>query len=282
MLTTPSFRALKEQYPKCKVMVYCQQKSHLDVYKNNPNIDGLKLARFYSAPIQYIEYKLRLRKFYRNNYGIFRPSFHPMGKAADIIATMLDTRLNDRRMQIFLTEDEEEEAKARLSRCPIAVAMHVTPGWTSNKSWPAPRWVELVESNSKITFVQLGLLTETLIPGAVDLRGIPLREAFAVIKHSRGFVGVESVFAHIAAAFGTPGVVLFGPSGPAVWGHDGNINLYAGLRCSPCADILKRDACPYGKPCMTHISVSDVSEALTKQLLLDDNLSLYSAGASLK
>jgi len=249
----------------------------MEVYKNNPYIDSLKLARFSSAPVQYIKHYLKRQALCRNDYGTFSPSLHPIGHAVDIIAEMLGASLGEKNVQIFLTEEEEEQAKTILSRYQNAVAMHITPNWTANKSWPMSNWIELVESTPKVTFMQFGLAKEPLIPGAVDLRGkVSLREAFAIIKYCRGFVGVESVFAHAAAAFGVPGVVLFGPSSPAVWGHRNNINLYKNLQCSPCTDILKQCACPYEKPCMTSISVSEVSEALKNQMSFDGKSKLYS------
>jgi hypothetical protein len=77
-------------------------------------------------------------------------------------------------------------------------------------------------------------------------------------------------FAHATSAFGTPGVVLFGASTPKVWGHSNNINLYKDLRCAPCIDLLFDSPCPYGKPCMTTISVGEVREALIAQLTKSD------------
>jgi len=45
-----------------------------------------------------------------------------------------------------------------------------------------------------------------------------LNEAKALLSKAAVFVGNDSGPAHIAAAFGTPSVVLFGASNPAIWG----------------------------------------------------------------
>lgn len=65
-------------------------------------------------------------------------------------------------------------------------------------------------------------LTERILQsaraGCIDLRGqLTLEELASVISQARLFVGVDSVPMHIAAAVGTPGVALFGPSNDIEW-----------------------------------------------------------------
>ena len=45
-----------------------------------------------------------------------------------------------------------------------------------------------------------------------------LSEAIALLSQAAVFIGNDSGPAHVAAAFGTPSVVLFGSSNPAIWG----------------------------------------------------------------
>lgn len=53
----------------------------------------------------------------------------------------------------------------------------------------------------------------------IDLRGqLTLQELAAAIRGAAVFFGVDSVPMHIAAAVGTPGVALFGPSSEHEWG----------------------------------------------------------------
>jgi ADP-heptose:LPS heptosyltransferase len=171
-------------------------------------------------------------------------------------------------VMIFLTSEEEEVGKRLVSQYSMPVAIHVTSTCSSDKNWPISHWTELVRRNPQYTFLQLGLPNEELIPGVVDLRAEipPLRAQFAVLKYVRAFVGVDSSFSNATNAFGTPGVVLYGPSTPLVWGHSNNHNLYLGLPCAPCLDILQGAPCPYGAPCMSGISVLEVERALEQQL----------------
>jgi ADP-heptose:LPS heptosyltransferase len=268
ILTTPSLRALKERYPDCRIVVYCVSYKQMEVFKNNPYIDRLRQPRFPSSLMWRAVPGLRRSLLQSVEYGIFRPSLHNMGKATDLVAEMLGVRLRGKRPEIFLTEAEVFKARALLSGYPRSVTLHISGSCSVNKNWPLENWERVVESNPELTFIQLGLVDEPLAPGAVDFRGMPLRETFAVIKQSLCFVGIESGMAHAAAAFDTPGVVLFGPTSPLLWGHSGNINVYSGIRCSPCIDILGPDPCPYQVMCMTQISVAEVSRALKTQVSL--------------
>jgi len=49
------------------------------------------------------------------------------------------------------------------------------------------------------------------------IHGTALKDAMSLIQGAALFAGNDSGPAHIAAAFGIPAVVLFGPSDPAIW-----------------------------------------------------------------
>jgi ADP-heptose:LPS heptosyltransferase len=174
----------------------------------------------------------------------------------------LGIEVDDPRPNCFLTESEEREGEMIVSKYVNPVAIQITGASSPNKNWPLENWEELVSNNPDYNFIQLGLANEELVKGAVDLRGTSIRQAFAIVKASKAFVGIDSVFAHAAAAFHIPSVVLFGPETPAVWGYQWNQNLYNPPPCSPCLDVLLKDPCPYGKQCMINITVSQVENAL--------------------
>jgi ADP-heptose:LPS heptosyltransferase len=72
--------------------------------------------------------------------------------------------------------------------------------------------------------------------------------------------------AHATNAFGTPAVVLFGPSAPVVWSHANVVAISRHLRCAPCIDLLGGIPCPYQAPCMSRITVDEVARALRQAL----------------
>jgi ADP-heptose:LPS heptosyltransferase len=267
LLSTPLFRAIKEQKHGVKTTVYCVNDSHYDIYLNNPYIDQLKkIGYLCRAELLYLT-RLRSAKLHVSDYGSLLPTCVYSKNATEIIAEMFGITLEHKQVMIFLTREEEETGKHLVSRYSTPVAIHVTSKFTSNQNWPISYWTELVQRNPQYAFLQLGLPAEELIPGVIDLRGkLPLREQFAVLKYARAFVGVDSSFAHVTNAFGTPGVVFFGPSNSLIWGHPNNRNLDLGLPCAPCVDVLARAPCPYGAPCMSGITVLEVERNLELQL----------------
>jgi ADP-heptose:LPS heptosyltransferase len=90
-----------------------------------------------------------------------------------------------------------------------------------DKAWPADRFCELAR------YLQLWNIEPVFLAGAADdstpfrdfrvVQGT-LREAKNVLSGASLFVGNDSGPAHMAAAFGVPSAVLFGPSRPAIWG----------------------------------------------------------------
>jgi len=273
LLTTPVFSALKKKDPDCIIKVYCPDKKHLEVYRHNPYIDKLGGTSFREQPFlraiylfnpAYIE-----SRYYNNNYGKCNPSKIYEIHASRIIGEMFHLKLHDVTLEVYLTEREEVYGSEMMSKYEHPVIVHTTASCTKNKHWTIEKWEELIRLAPDYTFIQIGLKTEQRLKGAVDFRGMSsIRETMALIKYAKGFVGVESSFAHACNAVGTPGVVLFGPSAPVMWGHKTNINLFKGVTCAPCIDILLSSACPYNNFCMKDISVDEVRYALEAQVKL--------------
>jgi ADP-heptose:LPS heptosyltransferase len=65
---------------------------------------------------------------------------------------------------------------------------------------------------------------------------------------------------HIAAAVGTPAVVIDGGySNPVCTGYPGNVDLYSPVECVPC---WLRTPCPYSKKWLHQITPDQVEAAL--------------------
>lgn len=91
-----------------------------------------------------------------------------------------------------------------------------------DKAWPVSRFVQV----SDTLRARLGLET-VVVAGPTDniapfeglpvLRDAPLSKVKSLMSRASLFIGNDSGPAHIAAAFGVPVVVLFGPSNPVTW-----------------------------------------------------------------
>jgi len=273
ILSTPIFGALKQAYPHCRIIIFCLEKGARlrrgarEIFKNNPNIDEIRSTSLIANPLHYAKFYLKKVKFIWLTYDYLAPALIYDRHATLIIADMFGIRLDSSKLELYLTSEEEKWGREKVGAYRNPIVIHITSLSSDNKNWLLRNWEELVESMPEYTFIQLGLAKEEKVEGAVDLRGkTSFREGLSIIKSSLSFVGVDSSFAHATNAFGIPGVVLFGASTPQVWGHPNNINLYKKQRCAPCVDLLLASPCPYGKPCMTTITVEEVRRALLSQL----------------
>src|SRR5579859_5360571 len=93
---------------------------------------------------------------------------------------------------------------------------------TAEKTWPGERFLAAADQ------MQTAGLQPIIVAGPEDntapfsklqvLRNPPLRVLKSVMSGAALFIGNDSGPAHVAAAFGIPVVVLFGPSDPVAWG----------------------------------------------------------------
>lgn len=266
LLTTPAIAALRKKFPAAKILVFCTSKSFEQIFINNPHVDKVTGISFWSNPISYLRYRFKRGEFYSYHYGHLFPSLFCKKLAQEIIGDVFQVAVEDPRVQLFPTQQEDAWARDFMSKYKNPVIVQVSALTTQNKDWSVDNWNELIASMPGYNFVQVGLKSEPELKQVVDLRGkLSFRESMLIIKHAKSYVGVDSACGHVTNAFNIPGVILFGPSQPGIWGHKNNINLYKQLHCSPCIDLL-RAACPYGKPCMLNITVEEVRNALLLQL----------------
>jgi ADP-heptose:LPS heptosyltransferase len=267
LLTTPTIKALKEAEPRRKIYLYCMNVRQQGIFENNPHVDRLSNTSFFRNPLAFTKYALKWADFHTDFYAGLLPTAFSGKNAKDLIAGLHQLELKDDQVQIFLSEKEEQMARSVMGRYKDPIVMHITSKTSKNQEWELENWENLVKSMPDYTFLQLGISSEKKVSNAVDLRDqFSFRDTLALIKYAKSFVGVNSSFSHATNAFNIPGVVLFGPAQPAVWGHANNINLYKPVRCSPCLDLLFSSACPYEKKCMNNISVEEVRAALLRQV----------------
>ena len=94
-----------------------------------------------------------------------------------------------------------------------------------------PYWKELIAMIDE-PIIQIGVPGE--IPLVPDYRfGLPLSEVAKLVKECKTWISVDSFFQHFCWDLGKKGIVLFGLSNPAIFGHEENINLYATKEIGP-------------------------------------------------
>ncbi len=93
---------------------------------------------------------------------------------------------------------------------------------TPQKTWPAERFLAVAQHlRDKAGLEPVFLAGPADDPGAFArfpvYRNVPLDQVKSVVAGAQLFIGNDSGPAHMAAAFGVPSVVLFGPSDPVTW-----------------------------------------------------------------
>lgn len=107
------------------------------------------------------------------------------------------------------------------------------------------------------------------LPEDVVLAGrLPLDELAALVANARLVICGDTGVAHLAIAYDTPSVVLFGPTSPALWGPPSrpqHVVLWHGTgRGDPFADTID--------PALDRISVGEVLAQARQLLRVDDDL----------
>jgi ADP-heptose:LPS heptosyltransferase len=174
-------------------------------------------------------------------------------------------------------EADPREVGLRRPATPVAPGLRgatlIHPGAASPaRRWPAERFarVALTELEAGRRVLVTGGPGELALASRVarraglgddDVRAdLPILELAALVAAAGRIVVGDTGVAHLATAFGTPSVVLFGPSSPAAWGpppeRRQHIALWAG-----------RHGDPHGHradPGLLAITVEDVSNALER------------------
>lgn len=119
---------------------------------------------------------------------------------------------------------------------PFVVALHPGSGSTT-KNWPAPRWKELalllleaLPADGRLAVIggeADAAATDLLRPLTADHRvdlweNLPLPDLARRLSGARCYIGHDTGISHLAAAAGTPSLLLFGPTDPGIWAppHD--------------------------------------------------------------
>ncbi|MHC4792254.1 MAG: glycosyltransferase family 9 protein, partial [Planctomycetota bacterium] len=260
LATTPAIRELRKQNPDA-LLRYVTHQSSVDMLKFNPDID--EIVNVGGEWDRHISFDYPMKEGYPNT---------PMTKhLSHYFADCADVELPDDWKPIL--EFGPGDIVKLEHKKPI-ITFAVRTGWSRYKEWPLERWAQLIERFEDYQFIQLGAPGETEIEGAQYMCGkLTLRQSFCVLEQSALFIGLDSVFQHVAAALEVPAVVMFGSTSPQGSGYDGQINLASGDDCQPCyredntKAVHKKPPCPYSHKCMIdYMTVDRVAEAVNQKL----------------
>ena len=243
VLTTPAIEILKRARPDLEVAVVVEPRFQA-VFEDNPDVNRILqpaasvIARWHPALVLNLHGGTRSMTLVAASLARFRAGFaHHRG------ASLYNVRIP--RAQEILGEERTVHTAEHLAsamfhlgvpRCEIPRARLFAPRPAASrpyavihpaasapeKTWPADRFLAVarhLEENCG--------LEPVFIAGPADdvstfseyrtLAGAPLSEVKTLMAGASLFIGNDSGPAHMAAAFGVPVVVLYGPSDPVVW-----------------------------------------------------------------
>ena len=183
--------------------------------------------------------------------------------------------------KLYLKESEVDQAKLLLSQHGVRAhhrIVGINPGaaYGSAKCWLPERFREVTTrllENKDVVVVYFGdLITANLVkeicqglsPRVINMAGLTsLRELSCLISLCDVLLTNDSGPMHIAGAFNTPVVALFGSTSSIMTGpwHNGTV-IQKQVSCSPCY----RRVCPIDFRCMKQIQVEEVFAAIIRAL----------------
>jgi len=244
VLTTPALAILKKARPDLLVAVVVEDRFRA-VFEGNPDVDELlppslpAIARWKPALCLNFHGGTRSMALTVASGARFRAGFAHyrasslynvrIPRAQEILGEerVVHTAEHLASAMFFLGAPRQPVPRARLSAQrrppPRPYAVFHPIASQPEKTWPAHNFAELA------SYVQQrwGLEPVFIAAAGEDLRpftrfrvllGRPLAQVKELIANASLFVGNDSGPAHIAAAFGLPVLVFFGPSDPRVWG----------------------------------------------------------------
>jgi heptosyltransferase III len=245
VLTTPALSLLKAHRPDLRVALVVEDR-FASVFEGNPDVEVTLSPVVTAVRAWKPDATINLHGGTRSiavtatSRASFRAGFahhrfasiytHKIPRAQDImqVERKVHTAEHVASAMFFLGVPQTEVPRARLF---VAATSTLAAGYAvihpfasaSEKTWPMDRFLEVAQHLEK----NLGL-TPVFIPGPgepVNIFGhfkvIPnasIAELKGLMSGAHLFVGNDSGPAHMAAAYGVPCVVVFGPTDPSVWG----------------------------------------------------------------
>lgn len=245
VLTTPALRILKSARPDVDVSVVVED-AFASVFEGNPDVERIvaptvaDIARLHPELVVNLhggsrsaQLTFACRARYRAGFAHFR--FRAMynvhiPRAQDILGVdrKVHTAEHLASAMFFLGAPRCDIPRSRLFAAeqgfrpdhPYAV-IHPAAA-TAEKTWPAQHFLAVASrlKQEGLEPIFIAGAQESLAEFAAhrSIAGAPLAEVKSLLAGAAMFLGNDSGPAHMAAAFGIPSVVLFGPSDEEIWG----------------------------------------------------------------
>lgn len=257
ILTIPVLQALKKNFPATHIEVLGYPKvANLAIEAgwahSAKSIEAPGLARFFApkgqVPPEWLQYFAQFNiiitylfdpdSLFQNNVSLSGKHHYIKGPHRP------DERLNLHAVDVFLKPLEKlaiyetgvlpdlsriGALKGKKTGLKRRIALHPGSGSTK-KNWPLKNWIRLTEELLNDTNVEVLIVGgEAERESAEKLDGLfpkdrtrlfmnrPLEEVARALSQSQAFVGHDSGISHIAAALGTPSVILWGPTNMKIW-----------------------------------------------------------------
>jgi hypothetical protein len=158
-------------------------------------------------------------------------SHFPVSAEQRYLATTADPRLSPAarhyceplRALGLETDDFRSRIRHPITRS-ATIAVHPGSG-SARKNWPLDRWRALLEQLDAPLLIVGGEVDEQALHALSSFGEVcvsrPLPEVATRLAACRGFIGHDSGISHLAAAVGTPCLLLFGPTDPEMWAPPG-------------------------------------------------------------
>lgn len=237
VVTTPALALLKAYRPDLRISVVVEPR-FAAAFEHNPDVDEVtqtvpraKLVLNLHGGTRSMWMTLASGAPYRAGFAHHRYSFlytHKIPRAQEILAQerRVHTAEHLASAMFWLGVPQTEIPRAKLIAGPLPAyppycVIHPFAS-AVEKAWPVERFLAIAQRLRD----QEGL--EPMIVGGPGddtspfiefqvFRNAPMAEVKTLLSGASLFLGNDSGPAHIAAAFGVPVVVLFGPSDPATW-----------------------------------------------------------------
>jgi len=251
LMCLPVIAEIKRLNPKCRVRFVTRRP---DFFRTQPHIDEVAKER----PGRRV-----LKLVYNSVLPPPRPLITLMAECVGI---------SDRFRRIPTLDVKPGKNVVKLIKHlprPLVVVQPLATGWTGNKNWPLPYWIECVRSlTADFHVVEVGndpvLPVEEMGPRFTSVSGgTTLHDLAYVISQADLFIGPSSGGMHLASAFDVPALIIFGGyERPSGYDYRNVEALYTPVACAPCW----RQTCPYELMCLHSIKPETVV-ARARQML---------------